>query len=109
MARWTWSFPIRPTSRWATRKVCNAKCAIGSRTSAVRRAHGVELYERIVRDAERVLRPGGWLIMELGFLTSSRVAAMFGAGWLNPELVPDLAGIPRVIAAQWDGPPGLSA
>lgn len=70
---------------------------------------GVELYERIVRDAERVLRPGGWLIMELGFLTSSRVAAMFGAGWLNPELVPDLAGIPRVIAAQWDGPPGLSA
>lgn len=61
---------------------------------------GVEFYERIVRDAERVLRPGGWLVMELGFTTSGRVAAMFGGGWRNLELVPDLAGIPRVIAAR---------
>ena len=28
---------------------------------------GFELYDRIVADAPRVLRPGGWLIMELGF------------------------------------------
>lgn len=61
---------------------------------------GLEIYERLVRDAERVLRPGGWLIMELGFNTSSRVTAMFSAGWNNLETVPDLAGIPRVIAGQ---------
>jgi release factor glutamine methyltransferase len=61
---------------------------------------GLEIYERLVRDAVRVLRPGGWLIMELGFSTSSRVAAMFSGSWRNLETVPDLAGIPRVLAGQ---------
>jgi release factor glutamine methyltransferase len=60
---------------------------------------GLEIYERLVRDAERVLRPGGWMVMELGFNTSGRVAAMFGSRWRDLEMVPDLAGIPRVIAA----------
>lgn len=62
---------------------------------------GLELYQRIVRDAARVLRPGGWLIMELGFSTSTRVAAMFGSGWQDLKTSPDLAGIPRVIAARY--------
>jgi release factor glutamine methyltransferase len=53
-----------------------------------------------VRDAERVLRPGGWLIMELGFNTRTRVAAMFSGRWQYLETVPDLAGIPRVLAAR---------
>jgi release factor glutamine methyltransferase len=61
---------------------------------------GLELYERLVRDAQRVLVPGGWLIMELGFNTSGRVAAMFSSHWRNLETAPDLAGIPRVIVAQ---------
>ena len=61
---------------------------------------GLEIYERLVRDAERVLRSGGWLIMELGFGTSGRVAAMFSGRWRDLETVPDLAGIPRVIAAR---------
>lgn len=61
---------------------------------------GVEIYGRLVRDAERVLRPGGWLIMELGFQTSERVRAMFGDAWRDVEIMPDLAGIPRVIAAR---------
>lgn len=59
---------------------------------------GFEVYERIVADAPRVLRPGGWLVMELGFGAHERVAAML-AGWGAVEVTPDLAGIPRVIAA----------
>ena len=44
--------------------------------------------------------------MELGFNTSGRVAAMFSGNWQNLETVPDLAGIPRVIAARLaSGPP----
>ena len=61
---------------------------------------GLEIYERLVRDAERVLRPGGWLIMELGFNTGGRVAALFSGCWRDLETVPDLAGIPRVLAAR---------
>ncbi len=60
---------------------------------------GFELYDRIAADAARVLRPGGWLIMELGFGCCGHVEQLL-TGWRNLRVVPDLAGIPRVIAAQ---------
>lgn len=60
---------------------------------------GFEIYDRIVADAPRVLRPGGWLVMELGFGSSDRVAGLLGA-WSDSRIEPDLAGIPRVIAAR---------
>jgi release factor glutamine methyltransferase len=59
---------------------------------------GFELYDRIVADAPRVLRPGGWLVMELGFGCADHVAALL-RGWNSVTVEPDLAGIPRVIAA----------
>jgi release factor glutamine methyltransferase len=64
---------------------------------------GLELYERIVSDASRVLVPGGWLVMELGFGSHEQVARMFAAGWSEITVHPDLAGIPRVIAGRYDG------
>jgi release factor glutamine methyltransferase len=60
---------------------------------------GFEIYRRIVDDAPRVLRPGGWLVMELGFGSCDAVARMLG-GWQDLRIEPDLAGIPRVIAAR---------
>jgi len=60
---------------------------------------GFELYERIVADAPRVLCPGGWLVMELGFGSLNRVSALL-AGWNEVRVEPDLAGIPRVIAGR---------
>jgi len=60
---------------------------------------GFELYDRIVAGAPRVLRPGGWLIMELGFTSLDHVQALL-SGWDALRVVPDLAGIPRVIAAR---------
>jgi release factor glutamine methyltransferase len=60
---------------------------------------GFELYERIVADATRVLRPGGWLVMELGFGSRDRVAGLLST-WRDMQIEPDLAGIPRVIAAR---------
>ena len=60
---------------------------------------GFELYDRIVADAPRVLRAGGWLIMELGFGCVNHVEQLL-RGWRSVRIVPDLAGIPRVIAAQ---------
>jgi len=60
---------------------------------------GFELYDRIAADAPRVLREGGWLIMELGFGSLSHVEGLL-AGWSEVRVLPDLAGIPRVIAAR---------
>jgi len=60
---------------------------------------GFELYNRIVADAPRVLRPGGWLIMELGFGSVNHVSRLL-QNWQDVRIAPDLAGIPRVIAAQ---------
>jgi release factor glutamine methyltransferase len=61
---------------------------------------GTEMYARLVACARRVLRPGGCLIMELGFGTHERVLAMLGDGWRDARTYPDLAGIPRVAAAR---------
>lgn len=60
---------------------------------------GFEVYERVVEEARRVLVPGGRLIMELGFQSRDRVLGML-EGWREIEVVPDLAGIPRVVAAR---------
>jgi len=60
---------------------------------------GFEIYDRIVTDAPRVLRPGGWLILELGFGSRDYVANLL-SGWRDVRIEPDLAGIPRVIAAR---------
>jgi release factor glutamine methyltransferase len=60
---------------------------------------GCELYQGIAADAPRVLRPGGWLVMELGFGSVNRVSALL-EGWNEVRVEPDLAGIPRVIAGR---------
>jgi release factor glutamine methyltransferase len=63
---------------------------------------GFEIYDRIIADAPRVLRPGGWLILELGFGSLDYVAEKL-SGWLDVQTQADLAGIPRVIAARIGG------
>jgi release factor glutamine methyltransferase len=60
---------------------------------------GFELYDRIVAHAPRVLRPGGWLILELGFGSLDHVRQLLST-WRELRVEPDLAGIPRVIAAR---------
>jgi release factor glutamine methyltransferase len=67
---------------------------------------GYEIYDRVATDAPRVLRPGGWLVMELGFGSRDYVAKLLG-GWRDVRIDPDLAGIPRVIAARRVGPDGI--
>jgi release factor glutamine methyltransferase len=64
---------------------------------------GLEIYARLVKEAERVLRPGGALVMELGFKTSGPVRAMLGPLWQDVQILPDLAGIPRVLSAKLPG------
>lgn len=60
---------------------------------------GFEIYRRLVPEAERLLRPDGWLIMEIGYASGEKVREML-ADWSNVEIRYDLAGLPRVILAQ---------
>jgi release factor glutamine methyltransferase len=63
---------------------------------------GLAIYRRLVPEAARLLQPGGWLIMELGFAAADAVRAMLG-DWSDVEFRADLAGIPRVIVARLSG------
>lgn len=63
---------------------------------------GLSIIHRIVEGAPSRLSRGGWLLMEIGFDQSSRVAAMFDpALWSSVELLPDLQGIPRIVVARF--------
>jgi release factor glutamine methyltransferase len=61
---------------------------------------GLETYQRLIVDAARVLRPRGWLLLELGYNSLDPVRAMLEHGWTDIDVIPDLAGFPRVIAAR---------
>jgi release factor glutamine methyltransferase len=61
---------------------------------------GLEIYERLIAEARRVLRPQGWLLLELGYNSVEPVRAMLDTGWSEIQVQPDLAGLPRVLAAR---------
>lgn len=60
---------------------------------------GFEIYERLLAAAAIVLKPGGRLIMELGYQSLDTVRGMLTPGWRDIEVISDLAGWPRVIGA----------
>ena len=58
---------------------------------------GLAVYRRLIPEAARLLRPGGWLMMELGDAAS--VGELLRT-WRDVSVVHDLAGIARVILAR---------
>jgi release factor glutamine methyltransferase len=60
---------------------------------------GLEVYERLIPQAARVLKTGGWLILEIGYGQSSALRNLMH-GWAGFTLVNDLQGIPRVALGQ---------
>jgi release factor glutamine methyltransferase len=61
---------------------------------------GLEVIERLVRRAGSFLRPGGYLIFEIGDGQREAVLGLFGRRWTEIETAWDLAGKPRVITAR---------
>lgn len=63
---------------------------------------GVEMYARLIQQAGALLRPGGILVLELGYNSADAVRKMFHEQrrWVNISITNDLASIPRVIAAE---------
>jgi release factor glutamine methyltransferase len=60
---------------------------------------GLEVYERLIPEARNVLKPGGWLLLEIGFGQQPAVEALL-RGWRSVSVVHDLQGIPRVLQAR---------
>jgi release factor glutamine methyltransferase len=61
---------------------------------------GVEIYAPLIEQAEQLLAPGGGLVIELGFGALDRVMELVGFSWTRVAITNDLAGIPRVLAAE---------
>ncbi len=62
--------------------------------------HGEEIYARLFPQALQALKPGGYVVVEIGYNMRERVLALLGEEWEEIEVVPDLAGIPRVVSAR---------
>ena len=59
---------------------------------------GLSFYRRLLREAPSRLRPGGYLICEMGYTQSEAVLAMVDSEvWKEPRLLDDLQGIPRTL------------
>ena len=63
---------------------------------------GVEMYQRLIDQACELLRDRGVLVLELGHDSADHVRGIFDAqaAWTNVAITMDLAGIPRVLAAE---------
>jgi release factor glutamine methyltransferase len=60
---------------------------------------GMEVIARLVPQAHEVLRPGGWLVLELSGTIAGPVQQLL-AGWDDVLLIPDLQSIPRIARAR---------
>ncbi|HVP63792.1 MAG TPA: peptide chain release factor N(5)-glutamine methyltransferase [candidate division Zixibacteria bacterium] len=61
--------------------------------------HGLDVIQKLIPQSRAALKPGGWIVMEIGFSMSEAVMALLSE-WNDVHAVPDLAGIPRVIVAR---------
>jgi release factor glutamine methyltransferase len=61
---------------------------------------GTEIYPRLIAQSQRHLRPGGLLVLEIGYGARERVRRLLDETvWREIVITDDLAAIPRVISA----------
>jgi release factor glutamine methyltransferase len=62
-------------------------------------AEGLDVYKRLIPEGWRVLRSGGLMALEFGMGQSDALRAMVPE-WSGVQILPDLAGIPRVLVCE---------
>jgi release factor glutamine methyltransferase len=62
-------------------------------------ATGLEVISRLIPQARRALKPGGWLVMEISGTIADGVRGLFGR-CDDVQITNDLQGIPRVVSAR---------
>ncbi len=60
-------------------------------------ADGMDFYARLVEAAPQYLRAGGFLAVEAGIGQAQKIRALAKEPWGDVEILPDLAGIERVV------------
>ncbi|PYY15553.1 MAG: peptide chain release factor N(5)-glutamine methyltransferase [Acidobacteria bacterium] len=60
---------------------------------------GLDIYRRLIPQAAQALKPGGWLVMEIGYTQEQAIRELL-TRWKEVQSVPDLQGIPRVVIAR---------
>ncbi|MBZ5684893.1 MAG: peptide chain release factor N(5)-glutamine methyltransferase [Acidobacteriia bacterium] len=60
---------------------------------------GTEVIARLIPQARQILRPGGWLIMEISGTIAKEVRKLL-EDWQDVQIKPDLQSIPRVVKAR---------
>ena len=60
---------------------------------------GLAAYRQLIPSAQQLLRPGGYLLMEIGFGLEERVLDLFDNRWKRLPTATDLQGIPRIVCA----------
>jgi release factor glutamine methyltransferase len=60
---------------------------------------GLEVFARLIPQAQKVLQPGGWLVMEMGHSSRDQVCELL-KDWEEIRVTNDLQGIARVVAAK---------
>ena len=65
-------------------------------------ASGTEIYTPLISEAARLLKPGGFLALEIGYGALERILPVLDSSlpWREIRVTNDLAGIPRVISVQ---------
>lgn len=61
---------------------------------------GLEILEKIIRGSPAFLKPGGFLVLEIGDDQRVSVEAFFDSKWKKIACYNDLNGIPRILVAQ---------
>ena len=67
--------------------------------------YGLSIHQRVIRDAPAFLKPGGWLLFEIGLGQEKQVRLLFERSRLyeDIELVPNEHGAVRVVAGRVKG------
>jgi release factor glutamine methyltransferase len=63
---------------------------------------GMDIYRRLIPEAREALKPGGMLVVEIGFSSEQKVRELL-EDWADVQVTADLQGIPRVISAKRQG------
>lgn len=62
--------------------------------------NGLSIIERIVINSAQFLKPGGFLLMEIGIHQAESIKGLFSMEiWQSIDVLPDLQGIPRTVLA----------